>query len=286
MAKALTNAATEIRPVWFSSQGYECKPPTIPPRVVFVHGRLEAEDGEAPFAAPAELYSDFCRGLAETMEPSQQEPKASVLLLEYDNLLSKELPREPRDLSYGPVSSALAEAISTHVLLPREKAQSTTAEGREHKASQLVLISFSMGASMALKLLHNSDALKEALTYVVLIEPVWRCWLPFAVSGPRPILAAGDTASPSVLALYGTRDDQTQVDSGGSVKGSLRPLLPDLETLSLKGGNHWGILTEAVAGEIARERLLENGPEAMTPTRVQANMITAIATFCGWGRKK
>ena len=299
-----------VRPVWFNSQGYyrydndnevasfsdnpqenetSSSLPQKPslPSVIFLHGRLEKDDdSEPPFEAPAKLYYDFCKGLAKQFEqPSTNSKTTSIstsfplLMIEYDKLLAMELPNEPRTLDYGPVSTALANAIETNLGQRRQQQQ---------QKQPLVLVSFSMGASMALKLLRNSKVLQKALTHVILVEPVWRCWLPFCVSSNQKAILTNDD-NIRILALCGTKDDQTMVDSVGSVMGSLKPLLPTLEVLLVEGGNHWGILTESVVGtKIAREGMSEkqiivddDGTAiSMIPKLLQTKMIDNIVSFC------
>ena len=58
----------------------------------------------------------------------------------------------------------------------------------------------------------------------------------------------------------------------------------------IEGGNHWGILTEEVAGPITRDGLKilkeddnDEGTRIMTLQRLQNGVIDHIATFCfGW----
>ena len=82
-----------------------------------------------------------------------------------------------------------------------------------------------------------------------------------------------------VLALWGTNDRLTRDDSNKSVQGSLKPFLPNLKTVPLQGGNHFGILSENVVGPLATEDLDE---ELLTPSDLQRQMVDEIALFCGW----
>ena len=223
------------------------------PLVIFLHGRLEAEPGETAYPPPNKLYGDFIERLRKKL-PSDG---TGLLLLEFDEILSK-LSTEPRDLRLGPISSAISESIC-NVIAPETSQQ--------HKKT-LTLITFSMGAAMGLKLLNTGFS--ERIEKVVLIEPVWRCWLPFAVSSPKIICDV------PTLALAGSKDKDTMVDSGRSVQRSLKPFLPNLEVVELKGGNHWCILNDEFI--ISKEGLAPN----KTPGELQNEMVENIACFCNW----
>lgn len=291
-AQAVEGMAS-ARHVFFSGRGSAAASgpssvPAPPPLVAFLHGRLEPDVGEAPYARPAELYGDFCRSLAERLPPAAAHDdgtstsSSSVLLVDYEDILERELKREPRDLRLGPVSSAVAEDVRDAVLGIGGGDDDDASGGEEQETRRIVLVTYSMGAAMGLKLLaHHFDdddpSLRRKLEIerVILIEPVWRCWLPFAVSSPRII------AEVPALALYGTEDELTKLDSGGSVAGSLRPFLPNLETVPLEGGNHWGIVSEDVAGgDIATEGLIS--PDVVTPSKLREEMVDRICCFCGW----
>lgn len=216
------------------------------PLIVFLHGRLEADAEEAPYAAPSKLYNDFLEKLPPTH------------LVEYDKELAepRKLAREPRDLRIGPISSSLQDSI-----------QDILSKHADGSRKVDLLITFSMGAAMGFKLLHHCP---EVFDRVVLIEPVWRCWLPFVVSNPRPI------CNVPTLALYGTNDALTRDDSGKSVLGSLRAFFSNLKVVPIQGGNHWGILNEDVA--ISKEGLADN----LTPAQLQDEMFALIEQFCNW----
>mmetsp|Transcript_12948 Transcript_12948/g.37970 ORF Transcript_12948/g.37970 Transcript_12948/m.37970 type:complete len:325 (-) Transcript_12948:800-1774(-) len=259
-------------------------PTPPPPLVVFLHGRLEPDVGEDPYAPPEKLYADFCRSLADRVpDTGGLMSPSGVILVDYADVLASRLNREPRNLRLGPVSSAIAETL-LETMMTRNEIIGNKNENGEYQQQpprrKLILVTYSMGAAMGLKLLnHLSVSLDHSLSNVaevdrvVLIEPVWRCWLPFASSSPQII-----TNIPA-LALYGTDDSLTRDDSGRSVLGSLRPFLPNLEVASLEGGNHWGILSEdASGGDIASEGLNED----RSPDDLRKEMVDRICQFCSW----
>ena len=247
--------------------------------VVFIHGRLEADSSveNIRIPRPSVLYSEFCKGLAKTK---------NVLLPEYHEHYS-EWRREPRELCLGPVSSAVGEAIRNHA---SGSFVATGRRGNNNPPVKVTLVSFSMGAAILLKLLENESILSSQeveIEKVVLVEPVWRCWLPFAVS--RSVEARYSTTSRDkdltvsnapALAIVGTNDEEVQHDSGGgcknSVARSLRPFLSNLTVIDIEGGNHFG-LCSGVA-EFAEDGL----PVSMSPNDLREEIIGHISEFCGW----
>mmetsp|Transcript_21567 Transcript_21567/g.45492 ORF Transcript_21567/g.45492 Transcript_21567/m.45492 type:complete len:333 (+) Transcript_21567:69-1067(+) len=279
-------------------------PTTISPSpslVVFVHGRLEADpvsDG-MDIPRPAELYSDFCNGLAD-------ETKKDVLLVDYHEHY-KDWGREPRDLGLGPVTSAIGEAIRNHI--------ATTTFRTDTATPKITLVSFSMGAAIVLKLLGSDPTFQPAtlsssllgssegvlqVEKLILVEPVWRCWLPFAVArateaGYSPSNnnnngGVGISKIPS-LALVGTRDEEVQHDCGGAGMGgsgprnsseavvrTLRPFLSNVSAIDVTGGNHFGGLCSGPPD--IREFIEEGLAPDTTPESVRKELIGRISEFC------
>ena len=81
--------------------------------VIFLHGRLEADDHEknihVSIPDPSELYIDFLSNLYDKLPPNSQ-----ILMPTYHEHY-KDWPREPRDLTLGPVSSAIGQVIHNHI---------------------------------------------------------------------------------------------------------------------------------------------------------------------------
>jgi len=256
----------EVRPVLFtkfadaitSSTDQKSSVETPIPQILFLHGRLEPERGEDPIDAPSVLYADFIEDLL-----SQQSPGSVLLMPEYDRLLSQRLNRESKDLRLGPVSSQLSDCIDQYISKP------------------VVLISFSMGAAMALKLLKQNTNLRTFVSHVVLVEPVWRCWLPFAEQEP---LWNTDDERP-VLAIYGTRDKPTLMDSGNSVEGSLRRFFP-LKVVPIENGNHWSIVSDRTSkrevSPLLQKIVTEDLPDGVHQSEIRKKLVQEIATFCRW----
>ena len=71
VASSSSSSSSIVRPVWFSSKDFvDGQGSKIPKNadalVVFIHGRLEAKNGQDPFACPEELYCGFCYGLCQS----------------------------------------------------------------------------------------------------------------------------------------------------------------------------------------------------------------------------
>ena len=128
--------------------------------LIFLHGRLEADEHESNISIPdpSELYIDFLSNLYDTLPPNSQ-----ILMPAYHEHY-KDWKREPRDLTLGPVSSAIGQAIHNHV-------------EEMHEPIKATVISFSMGAAVLLKLLANDPIFFRKKSCVeiqrlILIEPV------------------------------------------------------------------------------------------------------------------
>ena len=245
---------------------------------IFLHGRLEADDKDPkqpPMLPPppAELYSQFCESLA-------RETKSPVLMVDYHEVLASHLGQEPKTWQLGPVSRSIAGCIENETRdLPM-----VFPEGEERS---IILVTFSMGAAMGLKLLQRQQQLQAILPIVprihkiILVEPVWRCWLSLAAR-EQPIVSHstsdGNNVVPACLAVWGTLDRDTLMDSGKSVQGSLRPLLPQVETKALQGGNHWYILNDNVP--FVKQGLLQNDKGVISAPRVlRRELVKEIAIF-------
>jgi hypothetical protein len=259
-------------------------PSTSPPElVIFLHGRLEADAGEnISIQEPSELYGDFLSELSNQLPPQSQ-----VLMPAYHEQYS-EWKREPRDLTLGPVTSAISRVIHDHLAGIDSSPQSAM-------PYHLTLISFSMGAAIMLKLLANdpmlcdwNDSTNRVDTKrlkLILIEPVWRCWLPFAVSEASSSIGDPTRRSSIIvsnlpaLAIAGTKDEEVRHDSGcmgqnsmDGVRRSLRPFLPNVQVAEIEGGNHFGALcsgVEDVTGEVELEGL-------------RTDIVERISQFCKW----
>ena len=253
--------------------------------IIFLHGRLEADDDEdIVIPEPSELYGDFLSDLSNKMPPNSQ-----ILMPAYHEHY-KDWKHEPRDLTLGPVTSEISQVIHDHL------------EFTEEESIQVTMMSFSMGAAILLKLMANDPILSSAknsdndidrncsvnVQRLILIEPVWRCWLPFAVSEAASMM--GDPARSCevsdlpTLAIAGTNDDEVGYDSGcmgqksmDGVRRSLRPFLPRVQVQEIEGGNHFGGLCSGV-DDIATDRL-DEGVELPT---LRNEIIERISTFCGW----
>ena len=222
--------------------------------VIFLHGRLESEPGVGNvYPPPRQLYSNFLNRLVDKFPSDDKEgTTTSLLMVEYDELLSKHLSKEPRDLQLGPVSSAILECIRKELVVVGKAGEDDDDDdeqpiSRRRRRQQVTLITFSMGAAMGLKLLSNTEwflSKSVLIENVVFIEPVWRCWLPFVVSNPKVI------ADIPALAIIGSNDKDTLIDSGRNVKRALQPFLPNVQVVEIDGGNHWYILNEESYNEM------------------------------------
>ena len=253
--------------------------------VVFLHGRLEAEPGDdAPFPRPAVLYRDFCHGLAHVL----QQP---VLMVEYHHLLASTtrfLGREPRSWELGPLSRSIFRTI-VHELSGNNGNSHNDDSATNDCAtvvpfSNMILVTFSMGAAMGLKFLHHAPTVLPPgikISHVVLVEPVWRCWLSLVVRTPSTLWTSDDDDSnndaPAVWALWGTHDSETLTDSGRNVAAALRPLLPHVVTHSIPGANHWYILNHDIA--FARTGLPDN-KNGLSTDILQRKALQLIADAC------
>ena len=197
---------------------------------------------------------------------------------------------EPRDLTLGPVTSAISQVIHDHL------------KSTERDAIKLTMISFSMGAAILIKLMASDPILSSAknsgvdvgikcsvnIQRLILIEPVWRCWLPFAVSKAASLV--GDPTRDCIisdlptLAIAGTNDDEVGHDSGcmgqtsmDGVRRSLRPFLPSTKVSEIEGGNHFGALCSGV-NDIATDGL----GEGVELSILQNEIIERVANFSGW----
>ena len=192
-------------------------PSTPDELVIFLHGRLEADDHESSMSIPepSDLYADFLSSLSEKL------PVNYHILMPAYHKHYKDWRREPRDLTLGPVSSAIGQVIHNHI----EEMQLLS----ENEPIKVTMISFSMGAAFLLKLLANDPILLRTKSCVdiqrlILIEPVWRCWLPFAVSEATSLLGDSSKGATSIsdvqtLAIAGTNDDEVKCDSGTTEHG-------------------------------------------------------------------
>lgn len=271
-----------------SSSGTTSQPNPSNEVVIFLHGRLEADDDEDIFIPdPTELYSDFLSGLSNKI------PANSQTLMPAYHEHYKDWKHEPRDLTLGPVTSAISQVIHDHL------------KSSEQESIKLTMISFSMGAAILMKLIANDSLLSTAnkstcnddvggnncsvdVQRLILIEPVWRCWLPFAVSEVASSL--GDAARSCVisdlptLAIAGTNDNEVKYDSGcmgqksmDGVRRSLRAFLPNVQVSEIKGGNHFGGLCSGV-NNIAMDSL----GDSVELTDLRNEIIERISKFCGW----
>jgi len=278
--------------VMHGSKADKKSPSNSPPElVIFLHGRLEANAGEnMSIPEPSELYGDFLSELSNQLPPQSQ-----VLIPAYHEQYS-EWKREPRDLTSGPVTSAISRVIHDHLVGIDPSLQAAMPR-------HLTLISFSMGAAIMLKLLANDPMLHLSTNQsdndrndctnrvdikrlkLILIEPVWRCWLPFAVSEASSSIGDPTRRSSIVishlpaLAIAGTKDEEVRHDSGcmgqnsmDGVRRSLRPFLPNVQVAEIEGGNHFGALcsgVEDVTGEVELEGL-------------RTDIVERISQFCKW----
>lgn len=173
--------------------------------VIFLHGRLEADDDEDIFIPdPSQLYSNFLSGL------SQKLPANSQILMPSYHEHYKDWKHEPRDLTLGPVTSAISQAIRDHLI------------STEQDSIKLTMISFSMGAAILMKLLANDPILSTAknsevdvgincrvgVQRLILIEPVWRCWLPFAVAGAASLIGDPTSCNKRIANTSNSRDER------------------------------------------------------------------------------
>ena len=253
--------------------------------VIFLHGRLEADDDEDIFIPePSQLYGDFLSGL------SQKIPANSEILMPAYHAHYQDWKHEPRDLTLGPVTSAISQVIHDHL------------KSTERDSIKLTMVSFSMGAAILIKLMASDPILSSAknsgvdvgincsvnIQRLILIEPVWRCWLPFAVSEAASLV--GDPTRDCIisdlptLAIAGTNDDEVGHDSGcmgqtsmDGVRRSLRPFLPNTKVSEIEAGNHFGGLCSGV-DDIA----MGNLGEGVTLPSLRDEIISRIAYFSGW----
>jgi hypothetical protein len=265
-------------PVWFptsspsSSSNSVLKKTKETSCVVFLHGRLEAESGEPPFPPPRQLYQQFCHSMADACGQS-------VLMVEYDQLLSTHLGKEPRNLRPGPISQFIFDTVEAE-LSPREPYHSDSIATEPISIS---LVTFSMGAAMGLKLLHryqkrpqgeNQSRFIPSIEKLVLIEPVWRCWLSL-IPTSTPI-----SETIPVLVIYGSDDEETLTDSGQNVQGSLQTILPNLTVQELKGGNHWYILNANLGEQaLAPLKLSSSSSNETSAMSLRDQMIGYIQDF-------
>jgi pimeloyl-ACP methyl ester carboxylesterase len=195
------------------------------------------------------------------------------LLVDYHDILSTTIGREPRTWQRGPISQSIADLVANEMDYRRVDQHYTTSE---EESSTIVLVTFSMGAAMGLKLVQEDaksllpDDNNANISSLVLIEPVWRCWLSLAPRD-RPI------AEIPTLAVWGTNDRDTLTDSGKSVPRSLRPLLSNLTTKSLEGANHWYILNDNVSVSLWG---LPQGHTRRATQVLRDELIQCIAEFC------
>jgi len=258
------------------STGATIAPSTSSSLVVFIHGRLDVEDSSTiNIPRPSVLYSEFCKGLATTKD---------VLLVDFHEHYN-EWGKESRDLSLGPVSSAVGEAIRKYIV-----STSSPLPDSNYPPTKVTLISFSMGTAILLKILENestffsqsSNSMVE-IENIILVEPIWRCWLPFAVSRAAESVYSTNKIDVAVsnvpaLALVGTNDVDVRNDSGGGpncVKRSLRHFLPNLSVTDIEGGNHFGICSEV---PLFSEEGLSMG---MSTDNLRKGIIDRVTSFCG-----
>ena len=252
--------------------------------VIFLHGRLEADDDEdICIPEPFRLYSDFLSSLSNKM------PANSQILMPIYHENYKDWKHEPRDLTLGPVTSAISQVIRDHLM------------STEQESIKLTMMSFSMGAAILMKLMANDPILSAAknsevdvgincrvdIQRLILIEPVWRCWLPFAVAEAASLI--GDPTSCMIsdlptLAIAGTNDDEVGYDSGcmgqknmDGVRRSLRPFLPNVHVEEIEGGNHFGGLCSGV-NDIATAGL----GEGVELSYLRNEIIERVSEFSGW----
>ena len=247
------SSVTPPTPFWFSPPTIPSPPIASPSCVVFLHGRLESDPGEPPFPPPNVLYRQFCSSIVASLD-------MPVLQIDYHKILSKKLGKERRTWQMGPISQAIADSITKEL---------------HNKETSIILITFSMGAAMGMKLLQNAETLFShqnlTITRLVLIEPVWRCWLSL-VPHDKPI------SDVPALAVFGSLDKDTLTDSGKNVHGSLRPLLSNLTTVRLHGGNHWYILNSDLP--VSWNGIRED-ERAKTPGELRDELINDILLkFC------
>lgn len=223
--------------------------------IVFLHGRLEAEAHEPPFPPPPNLYSHFCSSLAKRS-------RQKVLMVDYHEGLSSHLGKEPRSWELGPISQSIIDCLNQQF-------------AHHEEISLIDIVTFSMGAAMGLKTIrHASDKLvpdsKFSVSKMILIEPVWRCWLSIAMTHSNEFLTI------PVLAIWGTLDRDTLIDSGNSVERSLTPLVSDrslLSAVSLNGGNHWYILNEDI---VYASKGLPKADDAKSPSELREELMDLI----------
>lgn len=254
--------------------------------IIFLHGRLEADDDEnLDIPAPSELYSDFLSELSNKLPAD-----SSKILMPAYHEVYKDLKREPRHLSsLGPITSAIGEVIRGHI-------EEEVLHRSDQEPIHLTLISFSMGAAVLMKLLASDPILSSknrrignhpmTIRRLIFIEPVWRCWLPFAVSeaavAVRDANKSVEISEVPTLAIAGTNDSESRHDSGcngNSMDGvgrSLRPFLPNICVVEIEGGNHFGICSGV--DDIAMDSL----GEGMTLPVHRAAIIEMICEFCDW----
>jgi hypothetical protein len=265
-ANALTSSQSTIFPHQSSASSSDL--------IVFIHGRLDVGSSYR-IPPPPILYSEFCKGLARRSGKDVLLPTYH----EYYNVWRE----EPRDLGIGPVSSAVGTAIRNHIL-----ASKNVSLGGESKKTptKLTFISFSMGAAILLKLLKSDPLFKSdriQVEKIILVAPVWRCWLTFAVQRQAEARSSrlkelDQTVSTlPVLVLAGTNDIEVEIDSGGirTVGAALRPFLPILGVIEIEGGNHFGLCTGAK--QFSEDRLVDKNPDD-----VREQTIYHIAKFCTW----
>lgn len=246
-----TTASKTAKAVWFL-------PPTLDVEaklscIIFLHGRLEAENGKPPFPPPSRLYQQFCTSLAKSMN----EP---VLLVDYHEILSQQLGKEPRTWQRGPIAQSVMDVVESEMSgLMDSNRDWKGGDSNNRQQIDVTLVTFSMGAVMGLKLLQWYETSAGQLAPVrickmALVEPVWRCWLSL-VPRDEPI------SHIPVLPIYGTNDSETLTDSGvGGGQSVLQLLLPNLAVHELKEGNHWYIVNDDIVfdDEANRESKTDN----------------------------
>lgn len=271
-----------VHPVIFSTKSSVENDNNQMSLIIFIHGRLESDSPDESIPNPKDLYRDFCVGLAD--KASQD-----ILLPQYHEHY-RDWRKEPRDFGVGPVSNLVSKAIRDHIM---EKSNNIDNQNDNLQQSRpkmtITLISFSMGAAILLKLLKSDPFLSSStmieIDKLILIEPVWRCWVPFAVSEASSSMTkmSGDATTLvsdiPALALAGTNDDEVWHDSGGGKNGvarSLRPFLSNLSAIEVEGGNHFGFCSGI--DSLAMKNL---SPER-TPSNIRKEIIHHIVSFCGW----
>mmetsp|Transcript_15018 Transcript_15018/g.36942 ORF Transcript_15018/g.36942 Transcript_15018/m.36942 type:complete len:874 (-) Transcript_15018:1942-4563(-) len=238
-------------------------PPTC---LVFLHGRLELEehnrnrnksgdshrnpDKSARLPPPRILYWEFLSKLSsafasafssslnvvadadtKTSTVGDANSEVDILMIDYTTLLSKYLSKEPRSWEFGTVTKQVSKLISDEIhgryVKPNMK--------EKPPIMNVGLITFSMGAAIGLKILHNqqkrqteNDQLLFSFSHAILLEPVWRCWLAMASRMDTSMDEIQDIRNElKLLAVCGTKDNDTLLDSGGNVGRALRTILGD-----------------------------------------------------------